>query len=855
MYAFHVKAYSHHFVVSGYNDNGHRVVKEYARRFVAVEVTRNWDGSYTRTPTEVYAARSQDQREYRFHINDLENFIQCINNNGYPTSSIQFETVPMYPPVPVEMKLLPGVVLRSFQEPIVDHLCKPIISKLVELQTGQGKAQPLDAAIKVPGGWKSMGDMQVGDELIAKDGSITTVIGVFPQGEKEIFKVTFADGRSTECCKEHLWKVYRPNRSWDSKIVNTEEMIRLKSLSNNRLYIDLPDPELGKDLDLPLDPYVLGVLLGDASIAENALTISTPDSHILQRLKLVLPDTMEIRHASKYDYRLMSPVWKGNVWLDTLRDMGLTGTVSQTKFVPPRYLLGSLHQRLELIRGLMDTDGTVQKDGGSLSYCTTSVELASAMQYLIRSVGGMATVRSRTPFYTYKGEKKFGQVAYEVDIRHKRPTELLSLPRKKELTYDDGQYNATLKLSVVSIEPVGRKEAQCISIAHPERLYVTDEFVVTHNTMSTLAALVRIGHRAVVAIKGMYVARWLEDLTDEKKKKVDLNPEDVLVVRGANQLIKLIAAGLRGKIKAKVIIITSKTLYAFYKHYRESGGDTEVYGIAPYRLYEAIGAGVRVIDEVHQEFHFNFMQDLYSHVPTTINLSATFRSDNQFLNGIYKIMFPPWSRAEVPDLIKYVAVYGVTYTLRNRDKVKYLQRGKGYYSHVVFEESIMKDSTMLSNYLKLIDEALAAYFLDMWKPGLKALVFAATVQMCRLIRDYLQKSFNFNDMTINKYTGEDEYEKLLTADVVISTIGSAGTAVDIPNLIAVVSSTAVSKAETSIQNMGRIRELKEHPDIIPRFVYLICTDIPKHVEYHHKKQRTFKGRALSHDTLAARTAV
>lgn len=365
---------------------------------------------------------------------------------------------------------------------------------------GSGKAQPLDAKIKVPSGWSTMGEMHVGKEIIARDGSITKVTAVFPQGEKEIFRITFSDGRSTECCADHLWSITRQKRKDQhyKETVNTKKLIEYinSSYLHNRIFIDLIDSENSKDVDLKLHPYILGVYLGDggSSGSANTVTITTPDEIIIDEVNKYLPLDCKLSISMhKYkcaSYRVTKSINSTSTVRDSikqsLKDFNLCGVLSHEKFIPKEYLDASHQQRLDLLQGLMDTDGTCDLQS-TISYSTSSHQLALDVQYLVRSLGGIAKISLKYPTYTYLEEKKNGRLSYQVNIRYKKSSELFRLPKKKERTKDDGQYSEHLKLRIDKIESIGFKEAQCISIDHSEHLYVTDDFIVTHNTFMSLA--------------------------------------------------------------------------------------------------------------------------------------------------------------------------------------------------------------------------------------------------------------------------------------------------------------------------------------------------------------------------------
>jgi len=399
---------------------------------------------------------------------------------------------------------------------------------LVAAAAGAGKAQPLNSLIKVPGGWKTMGDMTVGTEVIAADGSITTVTGVFPQGEKQIYKFTFYDGREVEACGDHLWRVTGGNRGTHGKqekweIVSTLDLIEHFKNPQARAYVQLIEPEDTPDIPLEMDPYTLGVILGDGGISGYTVSISKEDPEIREEIQKVLPDTLHIVPRDKVTFAISRKSSKTrNAYADILSNFGLMGKLSHDKFIPEQYLHGSRAQRLALLQGLLDTDGTVGNIGGTPSFCSTSEALARGVAYLVRSLGGIATVSTKIPYFTYLGIRKQGKLAYIVSIRYKKPSELFRLLRKKNLTDDNGQYTATLRLSIRSIEPSRIAEAQCISIEHPDHLYVTDGFVATHNTLLSLMTMKCRNKKAVIIISPANALDevWVKTLNTAFKKPV-----------------------------------------------------------------------------------------------------------------------------------------------------------------------------------------------------------------------------------------------------------------------------------------------------------------------------------------------
>ncbi len=358
-------------------------------------------------------------------------------------------------------------------------------------RNGVGKAQPLYAKIKTPDGWTSMGDVKIGDMVSTPDGNSAPITHIFPQGIKDIYRVTFADGRYTDVCKEHLWKVYSHSHKYKSEDLwmnlTTNEIIdnfeKYKNHKNKSTYYSYVPMITNTDTSvlLPLEPYLLGALLGDGSFRN--LGFTTADAEIADTLSLLLPDNTRIeKNIREYQYSFKCIKHTKTLPLtNILKDMGLWGHYSQDKFIPEVYKTASVSQKEALIAGLVDTDGHIGGCGKSISISTSSERMAKDIQEIIWSIGGIAKITSKIPTYTYKGEKKNGLRNYSIAIRYPTPRNLSKLSRKRNLLPENYQYK-NLKLRIEKIELIGREDAQCIMIDHPDHLYITDNYVVTHNS-------------------------------------------------------------------------------------------------------------------------------------------------------------------------------------------------------------------------------------------------------------------------------------------------------------------------------------------------------------------------------------
>ena len=354
-----------------------------------------------------------------------------------------------------------------------------------------GKAQPLDARVRTRIGWKRMGDLAVGDALASADGRPSIVTGVFPQGPRQVWRLTFSDGRSTEACAEHLWQVHC--RHWASpRVMNTADLQELlgKARYQNRVWIEPHSGAFGHHEPLPVDPWVLGALLGDGGLTgAGTVRFSSVSDELLQRLQSRLGDDLEVVHADRCNYRLVQR-HRGKVagvqgttenpLRVALQALRLSGLSSDEKFIPDLYLEAHRDARLDLLRGLLDTDGWVEK-WGSIRFSTASRRLADGVCTLVRSLGGWCSVTQKKPhFVNAAGQRMAGLPAYVCNIAHPEPRSLFLLSDKAGRLPVVRQRQK--RLCLTGIEPSRITPCQCISVSHPSRLYITDEDVVTHNT-------------------------------------------------------------------------------------------------------------------------------------------------------------------------------------------------------------------------------------------------------------------------------------------------------------------------------------------------------------------------------------
>ena len=363
----------------------------------------------------------------------------------------------------------------------------------------RGRAQPLDADVLTPWGFVSMGTLQVGDLVVGRDGLPTPVLGVYPQGEKDVYRVTTQDGATTVACGEHLWTVRTPEdrKRGTTRTLETQDMIgNLRRAHQHRYELPLVDMTEMAPQDVPLDPYALGLLLGDGCITTATTPeFTTADPELAAALEDAL-DGIELKRKGEYGYVLRhinggrGGLRNANPVTVAIRELGLAGTKSATKFVPDVYLRNSAWVRIHLLQGLLDTDGgPVTQPGRTcrVQYSTTSPRLRDDVIWLVRSLGGVATWRTRPadgrkPGLANGRPVPYQNDAYVVEIRLPDGYSPFRLARKKA-TYDATGGGRPMRF-IEKIEHIGVQETRCIQVAAEDSLYVTDDFIVTHNSLN-----------------------------------------------------------------------------------------------------------------------------------------------------------------------------------------------------------------------------------------------------------------------------------------------------------------------------------------------------------------------------------
>lgn len=352
---------------------------------------------------------------------------------------------------------------------------------------GVGKALDVDLEVDTPTGLRRWGDLRVGDELYGPDGKPTLIVAIPYRGVRTCYRVTFDDGASTVVSGEHLWTVkgrQHRRKGLDYETLTTDEIVRRGVKRKN-------GKAMARQWALPrhsavcarrktrptIHPYLLGLWLGNGD-AQGRISLNDPE--VIERMRGIC-EPGGVSSLPKAGTTCLSLRAYGVK--HRLGRMGILEGGSEHKRFPEEVRGYSAPDRLELLCGLIDTDGEVTNHG-SVVYSTVSAQLAADVLWLVRSLGGKAQIspKVKQPFYRdAAGNKVFGKPCYRLTLAMPRGVTVSYLPRKRDRirpTLED-RY---LTRWIDSIEPVGERECMCVTVDRHDGLFLANDFIVTHNS-------------------------------------------------------------------------------------------------------------------------------------------------------------------------------------------------------------------------------------------------------------------------------------------------------------------------------------------------------------------------------------
>jgi hypothetical protein len=341
------------------------------------------------------------------------------------------------------------------------------------------EAQPLDAKILTPSGWSTMAEMKIGDKVIGVDGNSTTVTNINNVGIAPVYRINFSDGTFTECSENHLWTVEQKIGAKQVKTLRTSELIKNyryispKGQVQYKYRIPTVKPiNFNPQENLPLHPWIVGALIGDGGVGSGCINFTTADAENIVRFASYCPEGTKVSFDKRYAWRFTDSgnrYNKSSKAKNAVKAAGIYGCVSHEKFIPDLYKFASVENRLHLLQGLMDTDGSAS--GGVASFHTCSEKLAKDVQFIVQSLGGTASINIKPDHRGFRD-------MYVLHISLPGMN-VFALTRKTEQLRVRKHPNDK---TIINIQYIRDDFVKCITVDNSDGLYLTDNCIVTHNS-------------------------------------------------------------------------------------------------------------------------------------------------------------------------------------------------------------------------------------------------------------------------------------------------------------------------------------------------------------------------------------
>lgn len=413
---------------------------------------------------------------------------------------------------------------------------------------GLGKGEEDNEPVLTLSGWRRIADLRVGDYVVGSAGKAVRVIGVYPQGVKDVFRVEFNDGAHVITDASHLWYVETAKQRHAKRlgrVLSTASLLAAgckDRYGNSKCFIPLVAPVDYPEADLPVEPYLLGVILGDGHVTRFGSVQITKDIELVSQWAGRIEP-----HSSPGIATLHIPAKAIGAGMKLL---GLNGKRSWEKFVPELYLRASVPQRFALLQGLLDTDGYAMPDGG-VEFSSTAEPMIDAVVELAQSLGGIGR-KSAARVTKHQGGE--GRPSWRVNVKLPAEFTPFRLARKLAAWVPPSKYQPAR--AIRSITPCGRASTTCIAVDAPDKLFVTRHHVLTHNTVTTLTALEVLltiedcGPVLVLAPLRVAQSTWPSEIlkwqhlrhmrvspivgTESERRKAALRPADIYTINYDN---------------------------------------------------------------------------------------------------------------------------------------------------------------------------------------------------------------------------------------------------------------------------------------------------------------------------------
>lgn len=361
-----------------------------------------------------------------------------------------------------------------------------------------------------------------------------------------------------------------------------------------------------------------------------------------------------------------------------------------------------------------------------------------------------------------------------------------------------------------------------------KKIFLIDAATGSGKGLISSMIISKLKMRVAAILLPKFINKWILDA----KEYLGVTDEDIYVVQGSESLINLM---LEKDIDYKIIIFSVTTLTYYLSDYEIDKYD---YPVSPDMLMEHLKIGVIFNDETHLCFAALTHCLNYFNAKYFIGATATFDSNQKDIKRMYNLIIPSENR--VSNLIQvepHVNTKAVMYKLQFTKGIRY-KRSRGY-NHILYEQSILRNSVFRENYFLMVEHYFREMYLDKRqdKENDKVAIFFSSIDMCNTFTNWLKNRYPTEN--IYRYVGGDDYQTMLKSNIIISNNGMLGTAVDIPNLIAVIQTISTSSLQVNIQNFGRLRKLKDRDTW---YCYLFTRDIPRQYAMHNDRYYAIKDK-------------
>ena len=737
-----------------------------------------------------------------------------VDNDAFPYDEIH---VDLYAPPKSDFQRV-ALTFMASQETFQN--LKNYTQKMITAPPGAGKCQPDDTIIPTPDGPKRLDKLNVGDYVFNRFGKPVKILAIYPQkGKRDTYKITFKDGRSTRCSGDHLWRV--STRSGKIKLVSINEIkddyigvSKDGKHHTSKYLVELPCAVQYQKQDVPIDPYLLGAFIGNGCLTEKALTISSGNLDVPVEIARKLGLQTSIRKCNNFHYRFIvdSYIDKNdkirNKYLQTkdffneLPDM--IGAKSGDKYIPDVYKYNTIDIRMEILRGLFDTDGTISKNKYRISYSTTSKRLKNDIVEIIQSLGFEASVKKD------KRKKYKTGTCYAIYLMcpdYMKPDFFKAkLKSKMRAIYCAEHYKTRRKdgyLPIVNIEKVNDTKQRCILIDDPDHIYLTENYIPTHNTYCGVASSAFMSSRLVIIVPfTKLLEQWKESLTTF----TSIKESEIMIVQGSKACEKI----REGKCKnIKAFIFMTDTIASYQEHYGN---------LAVIDMFYETNAYVKIVDEVHRDLKTITMIDALTNFHMTYYMSATPGRTERKENWIFKELFhnvpkfgEEFEKQDEKHLNVMVKKYIFTPDSRQINKMVNPRVGL---NGMLYEKVLMDASEEQRQDFNTSLQVVLNWAKGLLKKGNKIMILAQSVDFLTYLSTIVEEIFPNQWSLYHGGLSKSERKQALEKKVIIATMGTLGTGADIKGLQFLFNCATYSSHITVKQVSGRCRPMKDGTPVV-----------------------------------------